>query len=226
MNSLSTPYVDAKTGLSAFTSNPDWKRLIDASIVKTYESTVYQNWLKENKRIPKFDDFLLGTVAMQFSQVYGGGDMLTKLETFNYGVVSTPIFAGTKTGTQPYPTYVGVSSTSKHKEEAMEIINYLVSEEHQTYLARDKGAIPAIKNDAVRKQLYEGTPLKGKGFYEAIYHNPLAPLADKTIYDESVRSVFDSAGIIKLGTGQTDINTYLREAEEKANKKIEQEKSK
>lgn len=225
MNSLSAPYVDAKTGLTAFTSNPDWKKLIDASVVKTYDTPVYRTWLTDNKRIPKFDDFLLGTVAMQFSQVYGGGDMLTKLEPIKYGVVSTPIFAGTKTGTQPYPTYVGIASSSKHKEEAMQIINYLVSEEHQTYLARDKGAIPTIKNDAVRKQLYEGTPLKGKGFYEAIYHNPLAPQADKTIYDEAVRAILsESAGIIKLGTGQVDINTFLREAEERANKKIEQEK--
>lgn len=227
MNSLSAPYVDSKTGLSAFTSSPDWKRLIEASVVNTYASPVYQNWLKENKRIPKFDDFLLGTVGMQFSQVYGGGDMLAKLETFNYGVVSTPIFAGTKTGTQPYPTYVGISDTSKHKEAAMEIIRYLVSDEHQTYLARDKGAIPTIKKDSVRKQLYEGTPLKGKGFYEAIYHNPLAPLAEKTIYDETVRSaISDSASIIKLGTGQTDINTFLREAGERADKRIAQEKSK
>jgi multiple sugar transport system substrate-binding protein len=226
MNSLSTPYIDSKTGLSAYTSNPDWKRLIDVSAVRLYENPVYKDWLKENKRLPKFDDFLQGTVAMQFSQVYGGGDMLNKLESFNYGVVSTPIFAGTNTGTQPYPTYVGISATSKHKQEAMEIISYLVSEEHQTYLARDKGAIPAIKDDEVRKQLYEGTPLKGKGFYEAIYHNPLAPLAEKTIYDETARSVFDSASIIKLATGQTDINTFLREAEERANKKIEQVKNK
>ena len=224
MNSLSTPYVDAKTGRTAFTANPDWKKLIDVSMVKIYDSAAYQTWLTDNKRIPKFDDFLLGNVAMQFSQVYGGGDMLTKLEPIKYGVVSTPIFAGTKTGTQPYPTYVGIASSSKHKAEAMEIIKYLVSEEHQTYLARDKGAIPTIKSDAVRKQLYEGTPLKGKGFYEAIYHNPLAPLADKTIYDESVRAILsESAGILKLGTGKTDINTFLREVEERSNKKIEQE---
>jgi hypothetical protein len=109
----------------------------------------------------------------------------------------------------------------------MEIVNYLLSAEHQTELARTKGKIPSLKDEAVRKQLFADMKVKNVGYYEAIYANPFAPLAPKTIYDESVRKILSNTkSMLELATGKTDINTFMRTTEEKANKELERERKK
>ncbi|MDF2723509.1 MAG: extracellular solute-binding protein family 1, partial [Paenibacillus sp.] len=78
--------------------------------------------------------FLDGTAAMYAdNSTFGGIGALSQQRTFAWDVVSLPELGGMKgIGAQPYPVYLGVSSTSKHREDAFKAISALLSDEVQT----------------------------------------------------------------------------------------------
>lgn len=122
--------------------------------------------------------------------------------------------------TDPLVNYVmsGVSSTSKVKDEAFEIITYLVSDEVQKQFVR-KGFITPLKNPEVQKLLGEDVPtLKGKNLPSVYQHKQTTVIFSKyqnSRVDGAINNAFNN---IRKGTH--DINTALRGAEEAINKEI------
>ncbi len=79
---------------------------------------------------------------------------------------------------------------------------------------------PAIQKDfASDLKIFEGKNLAG------IFSVKPAPLPRGSMYDSKMYSILNEANKDMI-TGGKDINTVLREAEEKANKYIEEEKLK
>jgi len=115
---------------------------------------------------------------------------------------------------------MSISSTSKHKDEAFLIIATVVSDEVQMAISR-QGKLSILKDKKIRDAF--GTDLdflKGKNI-QAIYKTTPAESFVPTKYDSLGMGVINEAldDIVKNGK---DVNTALREAEEKLNMRIKE----
>jgi multiple sugar transport system substrate-binding protein len=113
---------------------------------------------------------------------------------------------------------MALTSTSKHKDEAFLVMSTLVSDEVQMALSRN-GRFSILKDQKIRDSFGADIDfLKGKNV-QAIYKTKPAKSFPPTKYDSLAMSAINQAldDIMKKGK---DINTVLREAEEKANKQI------
>ncbi|MNI81898.1 hypothetical protein D3C73_1385540 [compost metagenome] len=103
----------------------------------------------------------------------------------------------------------------------MEVIKLFISDEYQTNFSKT-GGITTLKNDAIKQVFGQETQMKDKNMKNAVFYNQFAPATVKTKYDTFVEEAIRGQ-ITKLITGETDLNTAIRTAEENVNKKIESE---
>jgi multiple sugar transport system substrate-binding protein len=216
INQLSIPYTDQNNKV---TFNTDgfkrlftlWTRFyqIPNNTVdeKTVSYGVQVNAFDKEKRIAMF----LGLAAL--------GPARFK-DLFNWDVASYPELPEKPgIGPQPYPTYFYITKTSKHKDQAFEVIAYLTTDEFQRHLARN-GLFPALKSrDAMQEFGAEFAYLKNKNinaFLPKQFAPPALPSEFQSIGASNLTAAFNAVLL-----NQKDINTALREAEEKANKDIE-----
>jgi multiple sugar transport system substrate-binding protein len=112
-----------------------------------------------------------------------------------------------------------ISRNSKNQDAAFEAIAYLLSPEPQTEITRN-GQLSALNDPAINKNY--GANLKsmqGK-HVEAIFKVKPAPNFKVTEYDNLVKTQLNKA--VKVAeNGSVDINTAFREANEAANKSIQ-----
>ncbi|CAG7653284.1 hypothetical protein PAESOLCIP111_06733 [Paenibacillus solanacearum] len=215
-NQFSIPYTDSHNKVN-YTSG-DFKKLFTAWTrfyqltgnevnKKTVSYTVQVNAFDKDKTIAMF----LGLAAL--------GPARFK-EVLNWDVASFPVFQEKpEIGPQPYPTYFYITKTSKHKDVAFEVISYLTSDEFQLHLARN-GLFPALKSRDAMKEYGQNIPfLKNKnmnGFLPKQFAPPAKPSTFQSVAHTPLHGAFDAV-LLK----EKDINTALREAEEKANKAVE-----
>jgi multiple sugar transport system substrate-binding protein len=104
-----------------------------------------------------------------------------------------------------------VSSQTKHKEIAFEIVNFLTSSEMQLELSK-KGQIPAINDKSIQNSLGAGIPwMKGKNvqaLFKDQYTLPMSPVKE-----------FNANTMMNTTYGDimyrnADVNTALRKLEE------------
>ncbi|WP_028548421.1 ABC transporter substrate-binding protein [Paenibacillus sp. UNC451MF] len=157
-------------------------------------------------------------------------DVVTKMEEAakagspgNWDIVSTPTFQDKPgVGAKVDAHILMVSSQTKYKDEAFEIIKFLTtSPEVQTEVAKT-GRIPVQTNKEIRKHLGENyQSLKGKNL-DAIFKNKMAPLPKFHVLDSSAVGKPMGDAVTAVTQNNVDINTALRQAEEAVNKNIEQ----
>ncbi|WP_158606712.1 ABC transporter substrate-binding protein [Paenibacillus ginsengarvi] len=214
-NSLSLPFVDPQTQKPAI-SDPGWKTLYQV-YMRMAETQTFKDKVRKENKVPDVNAFVKNKdVAMlaALANTHTNPDF----SSLNWDAVSYPVFKEKpNTGPQSYPTYFGLSAISKNKEQAMDVIQYLVSDEYQTELSK-KGALPVIKTQGVKDAFAKDTPYAGKNV-KAAFYDQFAPISPRTIYDGPVEKAYSSE-IIKLMLGETDLNTALRAMEEAADKAI------
>jgi multiple sugar transport system substrate-binding protein len=225
LNSFSAPFVDPNTGKAAI-GQEAWKKLFQTVFLGPAQDQGYKAKVEALKgKLPYKNEFVkdreLG-MLVYLSNYFTTNEK--DLASMNWDMVSMPTFKERPgVGSQSYPTFFTVTSMSKNKDAAMEVLKYLVSDEYQTDAAK-KGVIPVLKDDGIRKVLGQDTPFKDKHF-QAIFYLQFAPIAPKTIYDVAVEKAY-SGQIGDLSRGTVDLNTAIRTAEEMANQAIEAEKNK
>jgi multiple sugar transport system substrate-binding protein len=223
MNPYSLPYVSPSTEKAAINTDA-YRKLVSKSIIEPTEASGYRDHLKSLKRTLNNNDFMKEkNVAMFVMNFYL--QLQPDFETFNWDMVSLPVFSDLPgIGSQPYPNGLFLTSTSKYKDQGMEVLNYLVSDEFQTVLSK-KGFVPVVKNEAVRKVFAQDSPFKNKNMIPAVFNNkPAAPI-ERYIHDRLVSTPM-SKNITKVMMGDTDLNSALRLTEEEANKALEAETKK
>ncbi|MBD2865489.1 ABC transporter substrate-binding protein [Paenibacillus oceani] len=155
-------------------------------------------------------------------------DVASKMQTnnikINYDIVGVPSFQDLPGVTiHPGAKMMGISKTSKHKEDAYLAIQFFTSPEVQQKMNR-KGRLTVLADESIRQQFGADVEvLKGKNVAGALKVKPA-----KMIPPHKYNSLVDSklnAVVADLAKGTKDINTLLREAEETANKEIEQAES-
>jgi multiple sugar transport system substrate-binding protein len=223
MNPFSLPVVDPTSG-KAVLNNELYKRLIQTVILAPTETPGYKEYLASLKRSFNNDDFMkTQTMAMFVMNFYL--QLQPDFQKFNWDMVSLPTFADKPgIGTQPYPNALFLSSGSKYKDQAMEVLKFIASDEFQMNLSRN-GWVPVIKNESVRNAFAKNTNYKDKNVINALFTNKPAPPSPGSPYDNIVRNVLQNRINSVLFDG-VDLNTALRTAEEEANQRLVEAQSK
>lgn len=138
---------------------------------------------------------------------------------FNFDVVKVPSFTDMPgVGSGPQPLFFGVSATSKHKDEAFLALAEMLADQAQTNRAR-LGTVPTVRLNGIDAILHVDNPkMKGKNV-KALMPDRYGPATVPSPTGVDVRS-FVVKAFESVATGQADINTALRQANEDVNKKL------
>jgi multiple sugar transport system substrate-binding protein len=213
-NQWSLEPVDPKTMKSNLNSEP-WRNFLQ-SIVQFYNDTgvsmtkaelavaAQRNMFEKDQRVAMYTNFSGGTPP----------------ETMNWDVVPVPSYDEYPgVGPQVYPNYWYVAASSKHKDDAFDIISFLTSEEFQVPHNR-KGYATVLKNEEIQKQFGQDMEkFKGKNVLAMFPKKQANPLTYTEFTDFS-GTQFHNA-FVSVVTKEKDMNTALREAAEAVDKQIE-----
>lgn len=221
MNQYSLPYTDPATNKVNFTTDT-FKKLFE-QMSKFYAlpgNGVDKSNVDHVSQVNLFDKDKRAAMFLGLSTF----STVRYKDTMSWDAASFPVLKEKPDlGPQAYPTYFYITKTSKYKEQAFEVISYLASDEFQSYLAKN-AMFPALKNrDSVMKDFAANAPyMKGKNI-NALLPKTFAPIAMSTKAQllsatKAYNALLPSWNSVLLG--EKDINTALREADEKGNKDV------
>jgi len=140
-------------------------------------------------------------------------------DTLNWDAAPLPYYPealGTAPAADPY--FLFITSTSKYKKDALEVIQFLTEPEAQMELAKE-GFTPIIRDQAVQAVFGQNNKNYAGKNVSAFFPTKLAPAPAYSPYytlaDSTLNAEFNNAA-----QGKKDLNTALRDYEEAANKKI------
>lgn len=145
-------------------------------------------------------------------------------EGMNYDYAAFPEFRSLpNVGPQPYPASFYMTSMSKHKDDAFEVIASLTSDEFQLINSK-KGNLTVLNNAEIKKAFGQDAPeYKGKNLKAMMPDRHAAPFVTGK-YNGIAEAEMTSA-FIGTVTGAKDLNTALRDASEAINKKVADQKA-
>ncbi|MBD2864528.1 ABC transporter substrate-binding protein [Paenibacillus oceani] len=216
VNQFSIPYTDKQNKVN-FTSD-EFKKLFDmwTRFYHLPGNEVTKKTVSYGVQVDKFDKEKSTAIYLGLAAL---GPARFK-DNFNWDVASFPEWKEKPgVGPQPYPSYFYVTNTSKHKEQAFDVIVWLTSDEFQRHLARN-GLFPTLNNRDAMKDFGQDVPyLKTKNFNSFLpqkFASPAKPSDFAKVGSKHLTRAFNSVSL-----KEKDINTALREAEEAANKEIQ-----
>lgn len=225
MNERAPQYIDPKTTKASLNTDY-WKRIFDRTL------PLY-SIVPDNTLVPKLTNLTQSramfskdkTVAIVIGINDAGTRAAAEKWDMNWDIAPFPAFKGSpKEGPQPSTRYYLISSGSKHRDEAFAAITHFVSDDIQKELVA-AGATPPLQNIGYIDSLGSSIPeLKGKNV-KALVPPHYGEMNVKDQYYIAARAELITSFNQAAG-GQKDVNTALREAEERANKKIEELKNK
>ncbi|TMV47205.1 extracellular solute-binding protein [Paenibacillus mesophilus] len=214
LNQLEAPSQDAASGKALF---------LQDGFKKAFENQArfYQiagnglpgnRFYLDNQQNPFYKD---KTAAMFLTLT--GAEKIYK-DSVNWDIASFPVFPGKEgIGSQSYPTYFFLSKTSKNREAAFQVLNYMTSDEFQNYSARS-GNITILKDTSVMKQFAVDLPyVKGKNMKAVLpakYAVPTLKTKHNGIANKELLAALEA---VSKGA---DYVTALREASERNDKEV------
>jgi multiple sugar transport system substrate-binding protein len=219
LNQLSVPFVDPQTNKPTFDGD-GFKRLTEnftrffAIPGNEGDAATVQNLAKQR------DMFIKEKRAAMIADL-GGAYNNPALKDMNWDILQLPSFKDKMgIGTQTYPTYYYITGSSKHKEQAFEIMSYLTSDEFQTIQAR-RGYAPVVNKPEIAKVIGQDTEvLKGKNVKSLLpdkYASPVMLSRQSAAVEAAMYKALES-----IVQGKSDMNTALREAVEGGELKIKE----
>jgi multiple sugar transport system substrate-binding protein len=218
---LSIPYVDPKT--DAALPKPDLLKPVLNLFANAYS-------IPGNEQGKKARDIFIKDRALAMYPDWGINmfDALAETEKgqpMNWDMVSLPTFKEAQGMSRAVDAhYIGISSVSKNKDAAFQVISYLTSKEVQMELSKN-GKMSSLNDPQIRSSFGQDLEiLKGKNVKSAFLLKP-APRPEFTIYDDLINKVVGKA-LSEVTDNHKDINSALREAQESGNKAIQDAKGK
>ncbi|CAG7635892.1 hypothetical protein PAESOLCIP111_03716 [Paenibacillus solanacearum] len=215
MSPFSIPYIDAKTQTPTIQTDARWKTVFEP-LIAAYRTT-------DNKKMSDPNQFLkTGNMAM----FIGLANMFLNFDAsgVNWDLATYPLFKEAPgVGPQPLPTMFSITSMSKHPDEAMEVLAYMLTEESQKSLA-ERAIIPVLQTPAVTRAFGTKSPYPGKN-YAAILKYKFAEIPPMTVYDKLAQNIYLKP-LEALAKGTTDLNTAFRNIDQETRQMIMQEKAK
>jgi len=221
---LSLPFID-KAGKSVVGSLPGWKTL--------YET--YGNIYGVSGNFPegaKHGDGRKAFLETRSLAMYPHIVMLTDTDFvqaaqsgFNVGITTYPVFPDKPgVGTGLFGGGLAVNKLSKQQDLAFKVAMHYASDDVQKALSKMGFVTPLVSKD-VRNALFEGNPLAAGIDLNAIYATRVADPYDRTDWDQLAFNIVN-ASMQPYFTGQVDLNSTLRDVDEKINKMVQEQKSK
>lgn len=212
-NSLSASYIDPDTNKAMFSTDPRWTRLTN-NITRFFQVSGMDlsagwNWDSTNKLFHEEQRAAMAWYAVNLAS------------PANWDMVTGPEFPEARgIGGQANPVAYFPAVTSKHKDTVFEMMAWLTSEEYQLQQSK-KGILPIIDNEKVREAFATEVPeLQGKNVQALVSQASAVPSIKTDQYADGHGAIF--AAMIQVATGEKDINTALRDADELLNQKIKE----
>jgi multiple sugar transport system substrate-binding protein len=204
------PLVDAKTSKAAVNTD-GWQRAFG------YAKQMYSaNGTNDPKLYTEAQNLF---VKEQRLAMLVADNITRNMSEMNWDIVSIPSTADNPGigGASPF-NIMTIASSSKEKEAAFQVLEVVFSDEVQSAIAK-YGMVSSLKDDKYKKLLGQDIPGVSSRNIQAIFSNKPAPLVDETDLDDYVNKEM-AAALKEVLADKTDINTALREAEQRGNASI------
>lgn len=221
---LSLPFVDAKTGKSLVGSTQGWKTLyqtyadiygVPGNFPEGAKHGDGRKAFLETKTLAMYPHIVMVTDT-DFVQAAQSG--------FKLGITTYPVFKDKPgVGTGLFGGGLAVNKLSKRQDLAFKVAVYYSSDEAQKALSKMGYVTPLVSPD-VRKTLFEGNPLAAGLDLNAIYGTRAADPYERTDWDQKAFDIVN-ASMQTFFTGKSDINSTMREVDEKIEKMVADQKA-
>ena len=178
--------------------------------VKTLLSSGSAGWGADLPAGSAADAFGQGQAAMVIETEALTKTLADAYSGISYKVVELPAGSGGK-GTLQFPTFYGVVEASKHKADAIKLVEYLTAAERQVVLASAAGTVPAGK---AAGETWKGKHADQAAFLAGVEYSQPVPSASGTSdiianFDNELPGLAggDPAGI--LGSAQVNLQAIL-----------------
>jgi multiple sugar transport system substrate-binding protein len=215
--------VDPKTMKASF-NTPQYKRVFEL-MKQVYDLPGYLGPKGNTLRYPQavfIGDKNVGMLSEWVSEIL---QQLIEAETKgiapHWDVVTVPNFPeNAGMGRDNHTQALIISSQSKYKDQAMQVIQAVTSREAQIYLTRN-ARIAVLRDSEIVKQFGKDVPQLQDKHVDNILKFKLSPPYVYTLYDNDVLKILRDMRS-DIAVKHKDINTALREAEDAANKKLDE----
>lgn len=220
---LTLPYVNKQTNEAVLTTD-SWARVLSMhKSMYDIPGYVKDGKLSSNSHTVFVKDQKVAMTGYWGTDVIGEIDKLVKSgQELHWDMVTLPTFEKGKGYAWQAETHnMIVTTTSKHKEQAFQVLSYVAGEEVQK-LINKSGRIPVLKKTEELKKDFGADLefLKGKNTNAFFTLQP--GVHEHTKFDTKGRSLIVEAGNDMILKG-IDVNTALRNAQEKLNQYIREQ---
>ncbi|CAG7643045.1 ABC transporter substrate-binding protein [Paenibacillus allorhizosphaerae] len=166
-----------------------------------------------------------GTLAMKTDWIASISSSVVKSKPkFEWDLAGYPTFKERPNLGNPVDFHMlTVSKSTKHKEAAYRVLLTMLSEEAQTALSKN-GRLSPLQDPKIKMSFaVDANVFAGKNL-QAIFKTSPSPLPDYSIW-KAIADPFLNDAAKEVAVNKKDINTALREAEEKANLAIQKERN-
>jgi multiple sugar transport system substrate-binding protein len=214
-NHYSYPFIDGKTG-QALVNTEGWKKWFEK--MKAFYEIPNNKITNQFTGIKPNQDLFIKdkTLAMfVFQQLWLVDLIESEKQGLRWDLVSIPTFTDKpNTGIQKNVNFYTIPPTSKHKDEAFAVIAELLSDELQMSASRS-GELSILKNPKVKEVFAQDLKSTSPKNYNAFFIPPAAGPSTKGDFDNPMRAIIRQKFFEVVVSGK-DVNTALREGQEKA----------
>lgn len=217
LNQLSASYFDEKTFKARFTDD-GFKKLFDNA----------SRFLKIPGIEPPDNKYSLAAYRDLFQKAKStaihldviGVAQTTASSLTNWDFTTFPVLKDNPTvGPSVLPEFAFLTSKTKQRDAAFQVLTYLVSEQYQQWMAQHLAFLPTLqKSEQIMKTFGQAIPGVSNKNVQAIIPKKYADMQKSTPY-YSVGASEMAAAANEFLAGK-DVNTVLREAAERADKKV------
>lgn len=223
--SLALPYFDPKTGKSVIASNDAWKKVfLTTKAIYDIPGNTHTTGSLTTAGGAADQFYKNQTVAMIVST-----NIMTMFDeavyrSVNWDLVQTPSFPEAADLTRFMGSFaLFVTKQSSYKDQAMKVIQTVISDEVQREMVRKTLRVSPLKNKDLQTQFGADIPhVKGKNTMALFKGKPIPWPSYMTEYDNDAANITESIFYKDMLVNGMDINTALREMDEKINKMAEE----
>jgi multiple sugar transport system substrate-binding protein len=205
---LQLNYFD-KNNKATFTKDEGWKKAADMWLkFRTLPGNEPNKGGRDSFTKDKDTAMIVTQVSFLIRQPVAG---------LNYDMVESPTFEN-NLRTNGLGTMFVITSTSKHQDDAFDVIQLYHSDEVQTAIMRDAGLFTELNNADIQKQFGANKPELKSLNMQANFKVDQAIKIVSRYEGEGTKAITNALNA--AAKGQSDVNTALRQAEEALNARM------
>ncbi|MDF2719087.1 MAG: family 1 extracellular solute-binding protein [Paenibacillus sp.] len=219
---LSLPFVDPTTNKSVIDSE-EWKRVFQMVQQSYQASGLIRNEVPIGRDV-FIKDKTLAMLPLWADNFVGRFEDDLKKGGFNlnWDIAALPNFPeAVGTGREATTHSMVLSNLSKHKEEAFQVMVYMLSDDVQAEITKNGRVTPLASKDIQKQFGVNLQSMKGKHI-EAFFKASVRTMHKPSPYDQTIVRPETARAAAAIRKGE-DINTVIRTAKEAVDKKIEAE---